>query len=226
MKQLFLMAIIAILSGHVNSQNCEVYIPFEEGTELSFTSYNAKGKAIGEHRQTLISKTEEAGATVFVIRQENLSDKKAQPIDLKYRCEGDRFVIDMKSFLDQKQQETKDMQMDITFESIDIPFGAKPGTKLKDGNVIMKVVSDSPINISTKVYITNRKVEAVETVTTPAGTFECLKISQTITTDMGLVKMTVNSVDWLAKNVGSVKSETYNKQNKLMGSQVLTSIKK
>lgn len=227
MKKLLFLVVFAFFTTVTFTQNCDLYIPFEEGTVLSYTNYNPKGKAIGEHRQTLISKTEEPGATVFIVRQENLSGKKEQPVDLKYRCEGDRFVVDMSNFLDSKQQESyKDMQVDITFESIDIPFGAQPGTTLKDGFVIMKVVSDSPINISTKIYITNRKVEAIESITTPAGTFECLKITQTLTTDMGIMKLTFNSVEWMAKNVGSIKSETYNKQNKLVGYMLLTGLKK
>lgn len=227
MKKLLVLVVITILSFEVYSQNCDLYIPFEEGTILSYSNYNPKGKTIGESRQTLISRTEETGATVFVIRQENLSDKKSQPVDLKYRCEGDRFVVDMSSFLDPNQQESyKDMKVDITFESIDIPTGVKPGTALKDGNIIMNIVSDSPVNISTKIYITNRKVDAIENITTPAGTFECLKISQTTTTDMGIMKLTFNTVEWMAKNVGTVKSETYNKQNKMVGYQLLTGLKK
>jgi hypothetical protein len=227
MKKLFLCALIAASALSLKAQNCDLYIPFEEGTVLSYTDYNAKGKSIGEQRQTLVSRTEEAGATVFVMRQENPLDKKAKPVDMTFRCEGDRFIIDMNSFVDPKTQDSyKDVKVDMTAESIDIPFGATPGTKLKDGNVILKVVSDSPINMATKVFITNRKVEAIESVTTEAGTFECLKISQTVTTDMGFMKMTINTIDWVAKNVGSVKSETYNKQNKLMGSRKLTGITK
>ena len=227
MKKLIIPALAALLSLPMQAQNCDIFIPYEEGTVLTYTSYNAKGKEVGQSRQTLVSRTEDAGATVFLMRQENLSDKKAEPVEFTYRCEGDRFIIDMNSFVDPKQQESyKDMQMDITFESIDIPKGVTPGTSLKDGSVTMKVVSDSPINIQTKVLITNRKVEAIESVTTPAGTFECLKISQTITTDMGMMKITIKSVDWIAKNIGNVKSETYNKQDKMVGSQVLTAIVK
>lgn len=227
MRKILLLAVIAIFPLENYAQNCDLYIPFKEGTVLNYTSYNAKGKEIGQSRQTLLSKSEENGATNFVVRQENLSDKDAKPVDLKYSCTGDRFIIDMSSFLDPKQQESyKDMQVDMTFESIDIPSGVTAGTTLKDGNIVIKVVSDSPINISTKIYITNRKVNAIETITTPAGSFECIKISQTITTDMGIMKLSFNTIEWLSKNVGSVKSETYNKQNKMVSYQQLTGITK
>ncbi len=225
MKKFTILFILAILSFDFFGQNCDLYIPFKEGTVLYYTNYNAKGKETGSHKQTLISRSEQAGATVYIVRHENLSDKKDKPADLKYKCEGDRFIIDMSSFIDPKQQESyKDMDVEMTFESIDIPVNAKPGTKLKDGNVIMKVTSDSPINLSTKIYITNRVIESIENITTPAGTFECMKIKQTITTDMGIMKVTINSVEWLTKNVGAIKSETYNKQNKLIGHMQLTKI--
>jgi hypothetical protein len=227
MKNLLLLALFAIFSSITFAQNCDLYIPYEEGTVLNYTTYNPKGKATGEHRQTLISKMEEAGGTNFVIRQENLTDKKVGPIDLKFRCEGDRFIVDMSNYIDPKTMESyKDMKVDMTVESIDIPIGAVPGMALKDGSIAMTIVSESPINMSTKIYMTNRKVEAIESVTTPAGTFECLKISQTLTTDMGIMKIAFNTIDWMAKNVGSVKSETYNKQNKLVSYQLLTGLKK
>jgi len=75
------------------------------------------------------------------------------------------------------------------------------------------------------IAITNRKVEAVENVTTPAGTFECYKISYDIDTKM-MFTVKVKGVEWYAKNVGLVKSESYSTDGKLMGSNLLVGVKK
>jgi hypothetical protein len=71
----------------------------------------------------------------------------------------------------------------------------------------------------------NRKVEAVENLTTPAGTFECYKISYDIATKM-MVNVKAKATEWYSNGVGMVKSETYSTDGKLIGSNVLTALKK
>lgn len=73
--------------------------------------------------------------------------------------------------------------------------------------------------------VTNRKVIGKESVTTPAGTFECYKISYDIATKM-MINMKTKATEWYARGTGLIKSETYSTDGKLMGSNVLTSIKK
>ena len=75
------------------------------------------------------------------------------------------------------------------------------------------------------ISISNRKVEAAENLTTPAGTFECYKISCDVAIKM-MINVKTKSIEWYAKGVGMVKSESYNTDGKLMGSNVLTSFKK
>ena len=75
------------------------------------------------------------------------------------------------------------------------------------------------------VSITNRKVEAVENITTPAGTFECYKITYDVATKM-MINVKMKATEWYAKNVGMVKSESYTSDGKLAGSTLLTGLKK
>jgi hypothetical protein len=70
----------------------------------------------------------------------------------------------------------------------------------------------------------NRKVEALESITTPAGTFECYKL----TYDMeikSMIKMTVKATQWVARNVGAVKTESFDKNGKLVGYSLLTAFR-
>ena len=65
-----------------------------------------------------------------------------------------------------------------------------------------------------KMDIIDRKVEAMETITTPAGTFETYKItSKSIMKNQMGISMTFefDNVEWLAKEVGVVKSESFRK---------------
>jgi hypothetical protein len=61
-------------------------------------------------------------------------------------------------------------------------------------------------------------------MTTPAGTFSCYKMSSTIETKT-MFTMVAKSTDWVAKKVGTVRSETYDKTGKLISYMVLTSMK-
>ena len=70
------------------------------------------------------------------------------------------------------------------------------------------------------INITNRKVVGVESVTVPAGTFECFKITYDMETKLGF-KASSSAVQWLNKGAGSVKTESYDKKGKLLGTTVL-----
>jgi hypothetical protein len=72
-----------------------------------------------------------------------------------------------------------------------------------------------------KVY--DRKVEAVEDVTTPAGTFSCYKLSYTVESKT-MFTIIAKSTDWIAKRVGVVRSESFDKNGKLTGYMVLKSM--
>jgi hypothetical protein len=67
-------------------------------------------------------------------------------------------------------------------------------------------------------------VDAIEDVTTPAGTFNCVKISYDIETKT-FMTMRASGIEWYAKDVGVVRSESYNGKGKLTGYSVLNDIK-
>jgi len=117
--------------------------------------------------------------------------------------------------------------MDVTVEvdQMTMPANLKAGQILGNGRVTAKVVN-SGINIMTiNVDITNRKVDGFEKVTTPAGTFDCVVISYDVETKL-MLKVKMSGKQWFAKNVGVVKTETYNKKGKLEGSSLITKISK
>lgn len=74
---------------------------------------------------------------------------------------------------------------------------------------------------------TGRVVEAKESLTTPAGTFQCIRTRQTMQIEnkaMGIpMRFEVASVSWYAPGVGQVRTDSYRK-DKLVGSTVLTKL--
>jgi hypothetical protein len=79
------------------------------------------------------------------------------------------------------------------------------------------------MNMSIRVF--NRKVEAIETVTSPAGTWECFKLSEEMEMK-GLVKIKGKSISWFNYEAGMVKTESYNSKGKLTGKTILTELVK
>jgi hypothetical protein len=77
------------------------------------------------------------------------------------------------------------------------------------------------VKMAMGVEMKDRIVEGMETITTPAGTFECYIISYEVKTRMGLNK-TNTAKQWIAKGFGLVKQEDYNKKGKVISSSLLT----
>jgi hypothetical protein len=109
--------------------------------------------------------------------------------------------------------------------SLELPSSMKAGDLLKNGDMKISFSNNGMNVMSITIVVTNRKVEAIETVTTPAGTYECYKITYDLATKM-MINVKTKAAEWYAKGVGLVKSETYSLDGKLMGSSVLNSIKK
>ena len=82
----------------------------------------------------------------------------------------------------------------------------------------------------TTTTISNRKVEAKESITTAAGTFEAFKISYNTKVESTIMGMTrsfeSSSNEWIAEGVGMVKVQSFDKKGKKQGTTELTSFKK
>jgi hypothetical protein len=116
--------------------------------------------------------------------------------------------------------------MEVTMDATDLDFPGdlSVGQTLKDGSITIKISSQGMAMMTMVVKIYDRKVEAIEDITTPAGTFSCYKMTSTIESKT-MFTIIAKTTDWMAKNVGSVRSETYDKDGKLTGYMVLTSMK-
>jgi hypothetical protein len=222
-----LAALFIIAAFGLKAQECKVYIPSTVGTEIELTTYDKKDKPTGIIKQTLKEINQSGDTTIYIIHQVTTDEKGKDPMEgtYKFKCLGEVFYIDMNTFMDQKTMDAyKDMQMKMTTENIMIPSKMSAGEKLKDGFIKMEVVA-GPIPITLSVDVTNRLVERFEDVTTSAGTFSCVKISQDNLGNFGFIKTNFHTVTWYSEKIGTVRSETYNK-GKLENYMVLTSIKK
>lgn len=213
--------------NQVFAQDCEPYYLVDKGAVREMASYDKKDKLTGTSIQTVKEINTIGNKTEWTIGTVS-KDEKGKEIssgDLRMSCQEGIFKMDMKNFIDEetlKSFEGMEITMDAT--DLDYPSDLTAGQTLKDGNITINVTNAgmSIMNMVVKIY--DRKVESVEDITTPAGTFSCYKMTSTIETKT-MFKVVAKSTDWMAKKVGPVRSETYDKDGKLMSYMVLTSMK-
>ncbi|MBK7212061.1 MAG: hypothetical protein IPH88_01930 [Bacteroidales bacterium] len=215
-----------LISTTVFSQDCGYY-PVKKGAIMGYQSLDGKGKLTGTSRITITDVQQSPSSAVYNVKSEYWDDKNKpqQSRDYTMKCNSGEFSIDMQSLIDPKSMEGfKDME--VTFSGTDMvfPSSLSVGQVLPDANITMAAATGGMVIMKMTIMITNRKVESIETITVPAGTFECYKITYDLETKMGL-KIITTAVQWMNKGAGAVKSESYDKKGKLLGSTVLNEFK-
>jgi hypothetical protein len=189
------------------------------GTELHYEMTNGKGKAIGSYTQKLLSIKNKGDETIYSMLQTTKDESSRDEMILKdtitFRCKGNEFYIDMDQYLNQNQMEGfQDMEVKISTEDLIYPSKLIPGQKLKDGSITISI-EGGMINMNMTTNIINRKVESHESIDTPAGNFKCYKLSEEVQSKTGFVNVLLKNVMWISKDIGTIRSETYNKKGKL-----------
>lgn len=196
--------------------------PLNEGAISEMTTYDKKGKVsmVAIHEVTRVS--ENADMTEYTIHTKIL-DKKGEVTTegtSSAVCEDGKFTMNIENILDEETRANlRDMEFEFEGEEIIIPTDIEAGMTLPDAEMVMQTTG--AVKLKATLNITNRKVEKKETITVPAGTYECFLISS----DQQL-KMMVNSENtlkkWINPEVGLVRLEVYNKKGKLISTQELT----
>jgi hypothetical protein len=226
MKRIIITAVTLGLMAFAPGDTCSVYAPTSPGMELEYKHFSAKDKEEGTTRMKVLA-VRDAGSTIEV--QNEMFDKKGKPVSTsKYelKCENGEFYVDMQTMVTSEQKAAfKDMELKIEGDKLDIPRNAVPGQKLRDGSLRMRGGSaDSPFGINLTVNVTNRKVAGVENITVPAGTFSAVKITYDLESKL-MVTTRGKAAEWYVKDIGLVRTESYDKNDKLQGYMVLQSKK-
>ena len=223
------IAVILIISVGVDliGQDCSDFFPQKEGTVLKYVSYDKKDKVSGTSEMSFSNKEVTAdGVTVtFVSKFSDDSNEALYESEQKVECRGGVLYIDAGKFLDPSTMSAYEtMEVEVSADNLELPLESPAGTQLGDGSVTAVVRSNGIKIITIMVQLTDRKIEAMESIKTPAGEFDCIKYSYNILTQMGFVKVNMSALEWYSPEYGTIISETYNKKGKKAGSTVLESI--
>jgi hypothetical protein len=102
----------------------------------------------------------------------------------------------------------------ITIDDLNYPANLSPGQELKGGS-ITAFFEGAIMNFNFIINIINRKVEAKENMTTPAGSFMCYKLSEDIQEKDPLNDYTKHNVMWISKGIGTIRIESYKEDGTL-----------
>lgn len=227
MNKLLYSIIFIFASITIAKAQCNEYYTLQVGSAWEYETYNAKDKLAGKNQQKVTALSKNPGGYVATVNSVMFDEKGKEVMkgDLGFKCDNGTMYIDMRNFISEDQLKAfSSYEMKVEATNLEIPPTLSAGESLGDGSVTI-TASGAPLPMKMTVTITDRKVEAKESVTTPAGSFECFKITSKmiIESQMG-VKVTsqLSTIEWIAPKVGTVKSESYNKNGKRKGYTILS----
>ena len=228
-----LLITLSLLPVFSLAQDCKNYYYMSNNSTIEMTVYDKKGKESGKQTWT-ITDVKKTGNNYQSTVNSSFADEKGKEISKGtgiYKCENGVLKADVRMSLPQQQMEAyKDAEVKLEPVYIEYPSTPSIGQKLDD--VDFKMEMDSKNGLKTTIIFkeTNRKVDNKENITTSAGTWEAYVITYDaqFKIQLGPIGPTTNmSVkEWFVPNFGIVKTETYSKGDKLMGSTQLTAVKK
>jgi hypothetical protein len=221
------LIISIVLSGKVLAQDCGFY-SLKKGMVLGHQILDAKGKLTGTIRTTCMDVDKIGKAVNFKLKNEYADGKSNNQSTREYdmKCEDGNFYLDMNSMVDPKSMEAfKGMEVKVDANDMMYPAILEVGSALPDANINLSAGSGGVSIMNLTIAITNRKVVGKESVTVPAGTFDCYKITYDIETKM-MFKMINTVTEYVNMGLGSVKTVTFDKKGKIINTVLLNELKK
>ena len=223
-KQTFLSFLLLLfLQVSIMAQNCDYMRKYKKGTIFQFSSFDKKGKLTsGDESSVVIDKIPTTSGWELQIGTQG-KDKEGKPFQrvlLRTKCENGVYVMDMKENVQLPIDSTNMTSTTLTgdaFKYVDVAVGnSQPDAYLEYAT---KIYGANFMKVKMKSF--NRKVVAIENVTTSAGTFECFKITfdwevKVLATQKG------TTIEYWSKDYGIVKTTRYNSKGKEEGRYELT----
>ncbi len=217
---------------HTNAQDCKNYYYMINNAEVQMTLYDNNGTTSGIQTWK-ISGVKKNGNGFQSSVVSTMTDAKGAEIAKGagvYKCDGGRLMADMRMSLPQdgaKQIEAGDAKFEGS--SLDYPVNISEGMSLPDALFTMNATTTG-IPSTTQFEIKNRKVAGLEKITSAAGSWDAYKITYDAVMKIKMggigIPMNMKTTEWFVPNFGIVKTETFNKKGKLVGSSLLTKLKK
>lgn len=224
-----ILAILMLASFGVFAQDDCLFPELTKGTEWTITSFDKKGK-VESSAQNFIKDIRANGGKVDYLVAVKVADNKEKQMsesEMTMSCENGVFTMDLRDAIPAATLEgLQSMEVTMGGDNLQYPTNMSPGQSLPNSEINVKASTSGMTVMDMTVSVIDRKVEAIETITVPAGEFKCFKISSTTTVKMRIMNTTTSDIQWYAPGIGVVKSQYFDKKGRESGHSELTYYKK
>jgi len=231
MKKFSMLAVLIVLSASslfAQKGDCNGYFAYKAGTKFEMTVYDKKDKPSNILKYEVVKNTATTDGAEITYSNESYDSKNKllSKGEFTAKCQGTQFSTEVRNISTDMLPKSADIQVTVTGDKLVYPLKLSAGQTLPDASVETRSTMNG-IGISNiSIAITNRKVESIETIETPVGKFEAVKISYSFSTKMTLAKMQGTAVEYLTKDIGLIKSETFDKNGKKVSSQIISKLER
>jgi len=207
---------------------CKGFYAYQEGASWTMTSYNKKMKKTGSIAYEVLYNDFENGVNTITFGYKGMDDDDEEMYSGEFTgtCTNQVFTTSHSGTFSDIIEQTSNMEVEISGDLVQYPANMNAGDKLPDASVtlVTKVENGlSLLKVTSDVF--NRKVIGTEKVVTPAGTFDCVKVSYDAKVKL-LITKSMSVVEYLAEGIGIVRSEQYDKKGNLSGYTEITGFTK
>lgn len=216
--KLLVMIVLIIGSVPVTGHAQNPFFPSKEGVKLLYAYYDKKGNTNDYVRYTITAVKGGDNQNFEVTYFMEALDKKMKVL---YKNTVNIQVKDGAVHLDPSVgigKLTEDMT--ITGKGMTIPCNLKGGETLEGSDFTVKIGTLTIMSAA----VSESKVSVMEEMTTPAGTFECYKVENKVKGKAMGIKTESKELYWYARDIGTIRFESYDKKGKLTRSGELISM--
>jgi hypothetical protein len=214
-----------------DSKGCTSFYWFKKGTVAVFDEYDKDGKKFTSTTTTITDVRPEGAATLAEFTSN--SGESSKEFKGKYKCEGDKVMMDIGSMFKDNNMNRGGMTMEMNKTGwLTFPLNMKTGDDLEETPFEMKGMKNGKAVMTMTSTVNSRKVGPKEKVTTPAGSWDAFKITEVRTMEISMEGMDKKMAGpatsynyWFVPNFGVVKTELKEASGKLMHRSELASIK-
>ena len=232
MKRLWITATFLLFAGTVAAQDCTNYYYMVSNSEVEMTVYNGDNAPIGKQLFKISNVKKEGGDLVssFTSTFAGKDGKTMMSGNGTFKCNGAGLFVDMKMNMPSSPMGQAGGSAKTSSAYLNYPSRLTIGQRLPDGSFSMDTETNG-MKMKMNYTVKGRKVAGKEKVTTPAGAWECFRITYDAVFNMNMMgkdmAMDFVAVEWFAPGFGVVKTVNYGKDgNKVIGSTVITKVVK
>ena len=215
--------------------SCGALVLFHKGAQIEGTSYDAAGKEMTKQLTTITDVTDVDGILTAKSSAKMDGTAAGKTMNLTYTCDGTYLNLDMSAML---QNFGGMASLKGVAKPVQFPINISVGENLPDASYTISV-DRAATKMDVTSTIKNRTVTALENITTPAGSWDCYKVTADMSSSIesadanmkkimeqvqSKMKMKMSMIMWYTPKIGIVRTEMY-KNGTLSSRSDITAIK-